>query len=89
MTTEPVPGAASSGVLREVARRLEDAWNAHDLEGMAAVFTEDAALEDPGAPNGVARGRAAIRAYFTSWLRAFPDAQLHQETLFTPLEGAE
>ncbi len=46
-------------------------------------------MEDPGAPEAVLRGRPAIRAYFESWLRAFPDARMKQEVLFTPLDGGE
>ncbi len=76
-------------LLREVARAMEDAWNAHDAERAAYAFTEDAILEDPGGPGPVLQGRTAIRKYFESWMRAFPDARMRQEVLFKPLDGGE
>jgi steroid delta-isomerase-like uncharacterized protein len=75
--------------LRAVAGAFEDAWNQHDAQRIAEVFAEDAALEDPGAPQAVLEGRPAIRTYFESWLRAFPDTEMRQEVLFRPLDGAE
>ena len=75
--------------LRAVAGAFEDAWNQHDAQRIAEVFAEDAVLEDPGAPQAVLEGRPAIRTYFESWLRAFPDTEMRQEVLFRPLNGGE
>lgn len=72
-----------------VAGAFEDAWNQRDAQRVADVLTEDAVMENPGAPEAVLRGRSAIRAYFESWRRAFPDAQMCREVLFTPLDGGE
>jgi steroid delta-isomerase-like uncharacterized protein len=87
--SEREAGQPADVVLRRVAQRLEEAWNAHDLERVADVFAEDAVLVDPGAPEAELRGRAAIRSYFGGWLRAFPDVRMRQEVLFRPLEGDE
>ncbi len=89
MTSVDPSERSEDAVLRAVAGAFEDAWNQRDAQGVADVFTEDAVMEDPGAPEAVLRGRSAIRAYFESWLRAFPDAQMRQEVLFTPLDGGE
>jgi steroid delta-isomerase-like uncharacterized protein len=89
MTSVDPSERPDDAVLRAVAGAFEDAWNQHDAQRVAEVFTEDAVMEDPGAPEVVLRGRSAIRAYFESWLSAFPDAQMRQEVLFTPLDGGE
>jgi uncharacterized protein (TIGR02246 family) len=89
MTSVDPSERSEDAVLRAVAGAFEDAWNQRDAQRVADVFTEDAVMEDPGAPDSVLRGRSAIRAYFESWLRAFPDAQMRQEVLFTPLDGGE
>jgi steroid delta-isomerase-like uncharacterized protein len=88
MTTEGA-GRPSTSLLRDVARRFEDAWNAHDVQRVADVFAEDAVLEDPAPPEGVVRGRGAIREYFGAWQRAFPDTQMRQEALFAPLDDGD
>jgi steroid delta-isomerase-like uncharacterized protein len=89
MTSVEPSGRPDDALLRAVAGAFADALNAHDAARAAEVFTEDAVMEDPAASEAVVRGRPAIRAYFESWLRAFPDAQMSQEVLFTPLEGDE
>lgn len=89
MTSMDPSERPDDAVLRAVAGAFEDAWNQHDAQRIAEVFTEDTVMDDPGAPETVLRGRLAIRAYFESWLRAFPDAQLRQDVLFTPLDGDE
>lgn len=89
MTSVDPSERPDDAALRAVAGAFEDAWNQHDAQRVAEVFAEDAVMEDPGAPEAVLRGRSAIRAYFESWLRAFPDAQIRQEVLFTPLGGEE
>lgn len=89
MTSVDPSERPDDAALRAVAGAFEDAWNQHDAQRVAEVFAEDAVMEDPGAPEAVLRGRSAIRAYFESWLRAFPDAQIRQEVLFTPLDGEE
>ncbi len=55
------------------------AWNAHDVEAVLAHFAEDAVFTSPVATrvvpgsDGVLRGKAAIRDYWTTALRGLPD----------------
>jgi steroid delta-isomerase-like uncharacterized protein len=59
------------GVL-ELARRWEEAWNAHDADGVAALCAEELVYDEP-ALGGTARGRESIRELVRSLARAFPD----------------
>lgn len=60
---------------QDAARRIYDEWHrcrvAHDLEGLAALYADNAVLETPlafvrsgEARHGVVRGRDAIRDFF-------------------------
>jgi ketosteroid isomerase-like protein len=53
------------------------AWSAHDPSAIAACLTEDAVLEEPGAPEGEYRSHDAILAWARSVFRAAPDFHLH------------
>ncbi len=62
-------GGSDSWVLdrataRDVMRRWYDAWNAHDVDAVLALVTDDLVYEDPAAPEPVAHGREAARAAF-------------------------
>ena len=48
------------------------AWNAHDPDGVAACYAEDAELHDVGQPEPL-RGREAIRESVAGYLAAFSD----------------
>src|SRR5438270_3691592 len=64
----------------EITQALEretEAWNAHDADGVAASYAEDAVLYDVGLPEPL-RGRAAIRDSVAGYLAAFSD--LHVST---------
>jgi len=59
-------------------------WNAHDVEGVLAHFTDDVVFTSPIAiqllgGDGVIRGKAALRHYWTEGIRRVPD--LHFEVL--------
>jgi ketosteroid isomerase-like protein len=55
------------------------AWNAHDVEQVLSHFAEDAVFSSPVAAqlidgsDGVLRGKAALRAYWSEGLRLIPD----------------
>ena len=57
------------------------AWNAHDLDALLEHFADDVVFTSPVAAqllddsNGVIRGKAALRAYWTEGLRRIPDLQ--------------
>jgi ketosteroid isomerase-like protein len=63
------------------ARRFADdwlaAWNAHDLDALLRHFTDDVVFTSPVAArllggDGVLRGKAALRRYWTEGLRRIP-----------------
>jgi steroid delta-isomerase-like uncharacterized protein len=60
------------GQAREISDRYTDLINAHDVQGITALFTEDGVLIDP---SGEHRGREAIADYWNGFFQAFPDMQ--------------
>jgi steroid delta-isomerase-like uncharacterized protein len=60
------------------------AWNAHDPDGVAAVFALEAEVVDVGMPEPL-RGREAIRGRAADLFAAFPD--FHLERLFLVVDG--
>jgi steroid delta-isomerase-like uncharacterized protein len=63
--------------ITQALKRETEAWNAHDADGVAACYAEDAVLYDVGLPAPL-RGRAAIRDSVAGYLAAFSD--LHADT---------
>ena len=61
-----------SNDIAQALKRETEAWNAHDADGVAACYAEDAVLTDVGLPDPV-RGRAAIRDSVAGYLAAFSD----------------
>jgi len=66
--------------IAEVMARLVRAWNAHDVEAIAACYASDYVGEDV-AQAMPQRGWHAARAAAADYLRAFPDLQITTETL--------
>lgn len=72
-----------STITMELARRLADewiaAWNAHDLERILALYTEDFDMASPyivqiaGRSDGRLQGRAAVGAYWSAALKKYPE----------------
>ena len=58
--------------ITQALKRETEAWNAHDADGVAACYAEDAVLYDVGLPDTV-QGRAAIRESVAGYLAAFSD----------------
>ena len=58
--------------ITQALKRETEAWNAHDADGVAACYAEDAVLYDVGLPEPL-RGRAAIRDSVAGYLAAFSD----------------
>ncbi len=67
----PVSHGASDATA--VARDLLDAWNSRDFGRFAGLLHADVQWYDPAMPQPPASGRAAVRAFAESILRAFPD----------------
>jgi ketosteroid isomerase-like protein len=57
----------------------QERWNAHDIEGVLAHFHDDVVFTSPVAARllpdggGVVRGKAALRAYWSTALERIPD----------------
>jgi steroid delta-isomerase-like uncharacterized protein len=68
------------GQAREISDRYTDLINAHDAQGIGALFADDGILVEPA---GEYRGRDAIVEYWEGFFQAFPD--MHGEDEF----GAE
>jgi predicted ester cyclase len=64
---------------REFAKEWVRSWNTHDLDGILSHYADDVVLTSPVAakllndPSGNVRGKAALRAYFSKGLEAFPN----------------
>jgi steroid delta-isomerase-like uncharacterized protein len=48
------------------------AFNRHDVDGIAAIYADDAKLTDQASGEPIA-GRAGVREYIGGYLHAFPD----------------
>jgi steroid delta-isomerase-like uncharacterized protein len=68
--------------ITQVLKRETEAWNAHDADGVAACYAEDAKLYDVGLPEPL-RGRAAIRDSVAGYFAAFSD--FHAVNLGEPI----
>jgi ketosteroid isomerase-like protein len=53
--------------------RLCDAVNAHDLEGLVALFSDDYVNETPAHPSRGFRGREQVRKNWTQFFSSIPD----------------
>ena len=60
--------------VREAFERGTETFNAHDLEGFAAVLDDDVVFQAPGGIRG--EGKEACAGFFGSWFSAFPDAHV-------------
>ena len=69
-----------------------EAWNSHDLERILAHYDEEIVLISPVAlallqnGNGMVRGKAALREYFTRGLQAFPNSRFDLIDVFWGVE---
>src|SRR5690242_17446098 len=63
---------------REAFERGTDTFNAHDLDGFAAVLSDDVSFRAPGGMRG--QGKPGCVEFYGGWLSAFPDGhvEVHQ-----------
>jgi predicted ester cyclase len=73
------PVASSEAAASETLARWYEAWNAHDVDAVSALMTENVSYEGPAAPSPAMRGRAAVELYVRSAFAGLPD--LHLEKL--------
>jgi hypothetical protein len=59
---------------REAFERGTATFNAHNIDGFAAVLADDVAFRAPGGICG--NGKEACAAFFGGWFAAFPDAHV-------------
>lgn len=59
---------------REAFERGTDTFNAHDIDGFAAVLADDVVFQAPGGMRG--QGKPGCIEFYGSWLSAFPDAHV-------------
>jgi len=59
--------------VRSLVNDLVNAWNDRDMDRFASHLDEDVVWNDPAMLYGPAEGRAAVRKFSESVLRAFPD----------------
>ncbi len=78
---EAGPGirAAREAAASETLARWYEAWNAHSVDAISALMTDDVRYEDPAAPAPVMHGRADVEQYARRAFAGIPD--LHLEKL--------
>jgi steroid delta-isomerase-like uncharacterized protein len=84
-STSPPTGSLNRDAIVAANEATYAAWNAHDPDGVAAVFAEDAVVVDLGV--GEVRGRAAIRARVAAMLAGFPDLRLERKLLLVDADA--
>jgi steroid delta-isomerase-like uncharacterized protein len=64
--------------IRELAERLQDAWNAREEEAFVALHSEDHEIVAPGFSG---KGHQGLRDFWALWNGAFPDNRIGYRTL--------
>ncbi len=70
-----------SDQIEEMLRGENAAWNAHDVDGIAAFYTDDCFKEDI-AVGKVAHGKEEMKALIGGAFAAMPDMEIELVTLF-------
>jgi ketosteroid isomerase-like protein len=90
---EAVPKTAAMSVVdpHAFAARWCAQWNAHDLDGLLAHFTEDVVFTSPVAArvlggDGVVRGKDALGAYWQIGLEKIPDLQFEVVDVYSGID---
>lgn len=63
---------------RELLERWYAAWNAHDVEAILGLVTEDVRYEDPSSAEPLMRGRAEVEGSVRAAFRAVTDLHLEK-----------
>ena len=66
--------------VRRLSERFAALYSAHDLDGLMAMYAEDAELQVVDQPEPL-RGRTAIRQYLQAQFDAFPDVHVELGTI--------
>jgi hypothetical protein len=68
------------------------AWNAHDVEGVLAHFSDEVTFTSPVASqivdgsDGVIRGKEALRAYWREGLKRYPDLRFELVGIYVGID---
>jgi predicted ester cyclase len=65
--------ASTQAEAKSVVEKGDQAFNAHDMEGIARLLASDAELTASG--DVKVQGAQAIKEYYAAWISAFPDAR--------------
>jgi ketosteroid isomerase-like protein len=82
MATQGTP-QTTDPTTREVIVRFNEAFNRHDADALAAMFTDDTVFEDTSpAPDGRrVEGKAAVVEHWRKWFERNLDAQFEAEEM--------
>jgi steroid delta-isomerase-like uncharacterized protein len=79
------PPASAETVASDTLARWYEAWNAHDVNAISALMTDDVRYEDPAAPSPLMHGRAAVEEHVRRAFAGIPDLHLEElEEWVTP-----
>ncbi len=73
------PAASAEAVASDTLALWYKAWNAHQVDAISALLTDDVIYEDPAAPSPVMHGRTAVEQHVHRAFAGIPD--LHLEKL--------
>ncbi len=76
----------ASSTVRKIFEKGTDAFNAHDIDAFAEIMADDVSTRAPG--NVDLKGKEAVKAFYRSWLDAFPDARVEINALHVVDETA-
>ncbi|HEX5144342.1 MAG TPA: nuclear transport factor 2 family protein [Mycobacterium sp.] len=74
------------------SRMWEQAWNSHDVDAVLAHFHDDVVFTSPVAAQllpetaGRVEGKAALRRYWTTALRSYPDLHFVVEQVYAGVD---
>jgi steroid delta-isomerase-like uncharacterized protein len=71
------PTVLDRAFVEDWAARYLAAWNAHDVEAIVAMCTEDVVWNDPAIPAPV-HGHAGVRHFVEATFRCFPDVRIEE-----------
>jgi uncharacterized protein (TIGR02246 family) len=82
---DPTTGdSMSTDDTRSTIERFHEAFNRHDIDALADLFTEDAVFEDTSPPNGTRHaGRPAVLDACRQFFAGSPGAHFEMEEIFT------
>ena len=66
-----------AGFVADWSRRWLAAWNAHDVEGIVALCTDDVRCNEPALPRPL-HGREGMRSFAGATFTAFPDVRIEE-----------